>query len=182
MTDRNTDPAELDWASSAFEGFSFGRTAEGQAYEVYRAPIDPLPDGAQQVWVMPAGATEWEPLGYIDPVLNTVFEDASEDEAALVDWPVRYGKTAFTASIDAPLTDGLRALYDALAAGHQKGLDRRLGRLADDLGLWEPVVRRQFGEVQQVLEQAGIGDGYGRLTIPQPVRPPIEPPVRKGEL
>ncbi|MGW2170380.1 hypothetical protein ACWC1C_07590 [Streptomyces sp. NPDC001705] len=180
MTDRNTDPAALDWASAAFE--SFGRAAEGQAYEVYRAPIDPLPDGAQQVWFMPAGATDWEPLGYIDPVRNTVFEDAATDEAAPADWPVRYGKTAFTASIDVPLTDGLRALYDALAFGHQRDLDRRLGRLADDLGLWEPVVRRQFGEVQQVLEQAGIGDVYGRLTIPQPVRPPIEAPARKEQL
>ncbi|MFF9043308.1 hypothetical protein [Streptomyces parvulus] len=180
MTERNTDPAALDWASAAFE--SFGRAAEGQAYEVYRAPISPLPEGAPQAWFVPIGATEWEPLGYIDPALNTVFEDASEDEAALVDWPVQYGKTAFTASIDVPLTDGLRALYDALVAGHQASLDRRLRRLADDLRLWEPVVRRQFGEVQQVLEDAGIGDGYGRLTIPQPVRPAVELPARKGEL
>ncbi|MCF2130156.1 hypothetical protein L1I79_27540 [Strepomyces sp. STD 3.1] len=158
---------------------AYRQAVEDLYYEVYRAPIDPLPRGAQQVWVMPTGATEWEPLGYIDPVLNTVFEDPT-DETTLADWPVQYGKTAFTASIDVPLTDGLRALYDALAAGHQKDLDRRLRRLADDLGLWEPVVHRQFGEVQQVLEQAGIGDGYGRLTIPQPVRPPVEPPAMQG--
>ncbi|MFC7906439.1 hypothetical protein [Streptomyces nigra] len=147
-------------------------------YEVSRYPLDPLPDGAQQVWILPDGARTWEPLGFTTgPVIGVDYGAPDPAETAVITWPRQYGKTAaFTASIDVPLTDGLRALFAALDASHRASLDQRLRRLADDLDRWEPHVRYDFHRVQQVLEDAGIGDGYGRLTIPQPVRPPIEPP------
>lgn len=51
-------------------------------------------------------------------------------------------------------------------------------RLAADLGISSYVARRHFDAVQDVLEQAGVGDGYGRLTLRQPVRPPVQAPAR----
>ncbi|MEU2780565.1 hypothetical protein [Streptomyces sp. NPDC007110] len=151
-----------------------------QYYEVARYPGGPLPDGAQQAWFLPTDGTHWEALGYTTgPIVSMDFGAPDPAETAVLAWPHQHGKAALTASIgiDVPLTDGLRSLFDALAAAHSRALGRRLRRLADDLGQWEPHVRHDFHRVQRVLEDHGIGDGYGRLTIPQPVRPPIEPPA-----
>ncbi|MFF9279549.1 hypothetical protein [Streptomyces griseosporeus] len=145
---------------------------------VWRYP-EALPDGAQQVFVAPPGTTDWEFVGYTtDPIVGVDYGAPDPGETALIAWPRQHGKTtAFTWTLDAPLTGSVHTLFDAFLARHQAGLDRRLRRLARDLGQWEPQVRHDFHAVQQVLEAHGIGDGYGRLTIPQPVRPPIEPPV-----
>lgn len=154
------------------------RQAVTRYYEVYRYPAEPLPDSAQQVWCLPAGATEWEPVGYItDAVIGIDFGAPDPGESAVIAWPYKHGKTAaLTVTLETPLTGGLRALYDALLVSHQADRDQRLRRLADDLGWWEDAVRSHFEAVQQVLEEAGVSDGYGRLTLPQPVRPPIIPP------
>ncbi|MFG2679215.1 hypothetical protein [Streptomyces sp. NPDC048392] len=173
-----------EWARAADEAYR--QAVKDLYYEAYRAaPSVTLFDAARfdaarTAWVLPAGATEWEPFGYINPITGTVYEDTGPAEVPVVTMPCEHGDTAgFTTTVEASLTGDLRALFDALTAAHQADLDRRLLRLADDLGLWEPVVRRQFQGVQYVLEEAGAADGYGRLTISQPVRPPIEPPVRK---
>lgn len=92
-------------------------------------------------------------------------------ETANGTWPHQYGKTtALSVEYTTSLTGSMRGLFDALEASHRADLDRRLVRLANDLGRLEPHVRHGFHVVQQVLETAGI-------TIPQPVRPPIELPV-----
>lgn len=163
----------------------YRRAVESLYYEVYRCPSyppSPLPDGAHHAWFMPSGGTEWEPLGYIDPITSTVYVEPGPAEAPVVTMPCQHGDNAgSTTNVEASLTGDLSSLFDALTTAHSADLDRRLLRLADDLGLWEPIVRRQFQAVQYLLEVAGIADGYGRLTIPQPVRPPIEPPVTNGQ-
>ncbi|RSR98054.1 hypothetical protein EF913_28400 [Streptomyces sp. WAC04189] len=152
----------------------YRQAVEERYYEVYRYPLGPLP----QLWVLPDGATEWQHVGYTtEPIIGIDYGVPDPAETAVIAWPYRHGKTAALASVEASLTGGMRSLFDALTAGWQASLDRRLRRLADDLGLWEPAVRHEFQQVQQVLEGAGIGDGYGRLTIPQPVRPPVDTPA-----
>ncbi|MEV6124400.1 hypothetical protein AB0M23_28485 [Streptomyces sp. NPDC052077] len=142
-------------------------------YEAARYPLGPLPDGAQEVWAQLSGTTEWQHVGYTTEPVPGISHGAPDPAGtAAVARPYRYGKSA-------ALTNGTRMrspLSDVLAAGrHQAVLERRLARLADDLGQWEPHVRHDFRTVQQVLEDHGIGDG--RLTIHQPVRPPAWPSV-----
>ncbi|MDT6983720.1 hypothetical protein ACFSUJ_12100 [Streptomyces lusitanus] len=157
---------------------AYRQTITEQYYVVNRFPASPLPDGAQQVWIRSDDGTEWEHLGYTSgPLVSMDFGQPDPADTAVLTWPHQYGKTALTTTVEVPLTDGLRSLFDALTAGHDRELDRRLRRLAKDLDAWEPHVRHDFQRVQQVLEDHGIGDGYGRLTIPQPVHPPIEPPA-----
>ncbi|MGC4918671.1 hypothetical protein [Streptomyces albogriseolus] len=135
-----------------------------------------------EVFFRPLTGGEWKSLGYATgPLFSMDFGAPDPAETAVLAWPHQHGKAAFTASIDVdvPLADGLRSLFDALAAAHGRALGQRLRRLADDLGQWEPHVRHDFHRVQQVLVDHGIGDGYGLLTIPQPVHPPIEPPAIK---
>ncbi|MFF9269117.1 hypothetical protein [Streptomyces rochei] len=154
------------------------QAVEERYYAVSPYLFGPLPEGAQQLWVLPDGATEWQHVGYTtEPIIGIDYGAPDPAETAVIAWPYQHGKAAALASVEASLTDGMRSLFDALTAGWQASLDRRLRRLADDLGLWEPAVRHEFQQVQQVLEGAGIGDGYGRLTIPQPVRPPVDTPV-----
>ncbi|MEU4172130.1 hypothetical protein AB0F46_35265 [Streptomyces sp. NPDC026665] len=148
------------------------------AVTVWQCPPSPLPDDAQQVWIRPDGTDDWQHVGYTaGPVFGMDHGAPDPSASAVLAVPVvQYGNTtSFT--VEAPLTGTMRALFDALTTCHRAHLDRRLLRIAEDLGQWEPHVRRDFSAVQQVLEAAGIGDGYGRLTIPQPVRPPIEPPA-----
>jgi len=90
-------------------------------------------------------------------------------------WPKQYGKTAFT--IEAPFSSALRACFEPLFAAARARQDRRLARLARQLGLYPEAVRLQLDAVLRILEAAGIADGYGNLTIRQPARPPIPPPV-----
>ncbi|MBU5946769.1 hypothetical protein [Streptomyces sp. PAM3C] len=154
------------------------------AEEAYRQAVteqyyNGCPD-LHEVFFRPLTEAEWQSLGYTTgPIVGMDLGGPDPAETAVLAWPHQHGKAAHTVSIDieVPLTDGLRSLFDALAAAHSRELGRRLRRLADDLGQWEPHVRVDFQRVQQVLEDHGIGDGYGRLTIPQPVRPPIEPPA-----
>ncbi|MEV5368969.1 hypothetical protein AB0N12_06350 [Streptomyces albogriseolus] len=143
--------------------------------QYYNSSPDP-----HAVYFRPLTDGDWQSLGYTTgPIVSMDFGHPDSAETAVLAWPHQHGKATLTASIDVevPLTDGLRSLFDALAAAHNRELDRRLRRLADDLGQWEPHVRLDFQRVQRVLEDHGIGDGYGRLTIPQPVRPHIEPPA-----
>ncbi|MEV1063409.1 hypothetical protein [Streptomyces sp. NPDC050263] len=92
-----------------------------------------------------------------------------------VTWPQQFGKTAFT--IDIPFSGALRQCFEPLFAAARARKDRRLARLAGQLGRNLGAMRHQFDTVVRVLEAAGIADGYGNLTIPQPVRPPVQPPV-----
>lgn len=156
------------------------RAFEERYYEVSRFLFCPPPEGARQAWFLPTGGTEWEPLGYINPITGTAYEDTGPAEVPVVTMPCQHSiTTGFATTVEASRTGDLRALFDALSAAHSAGLDRRLLLLADDLGRWEPHVRHDFHAVLQVLEDAGVADGYGRLTIPQPVRPPVEPPTRR---
>ncbi|MEU8555929.1 hypothetical protein AB0C80_18335 [Streptomyces anthocyanicus] len=172
-----------EWAAMTSEAYR--RAVESLYYEVYRCPSyppSPLPDGAHQAWFMPSGGIEWEPLGYIAPTTGTVYVAHGPGEVPVVTMPCQHSTIAgFTTTVEASLTGDLRALFDALTAAHSADLDRRLLRLADDLGRWEPRVRLEWHQVLQILEDAGVADGYGRLTIPQPVRPPIEPPATNGQ-
>ncbi|MFF3928597.1 hypothetical protein [Streptomyces hirsutus] len=147
---------------------------------VWQYPPPSATDDLQQVWVLPDGATDWQHVGYTtDPIIGIDYGAADPGESAVITWPHQYGKTAALRSVtlEASLTGDTRGLFDALLVGHRAHLDRRLRRLATDLGRWVPHVRHDFHKVQHVLEEAGIGDGYGRLTIPQPVRPPVEQPA-----
>ncbi|MGA4896724.1 hypothetical protein ACPCAJ_01995 [Streptomyces griseoincarnatus] len=153
------------------------------AEEAYRQAVNEQyyngrPD-LHEVYFRPLTGGEWQSLGYTTgPLVGMDFGAPDPADTAVLAWPHQHGKATLTASLDieVPLTDGLRSLHDALAAAHSRALGRRLRRLAHDLGQWEPHVRVDFQRVQQVLEDHGIGDGYGRLTIPQPVHPPIETP------
>ncbi|MGW0566111.1 hypothetical protein [Streptomyces tauricus] len=118
---------------------------------------------------------EWTPVGVLGSIEG--MDDSEEDPAvpAFV-WPHLHGKTALTARLGTSFTYTHGPFDEALAALdaiYRARLDRRLARLARALGQWEEIVRRDFHAVQQVLEDAGVLDGYGRITIPQPVRPPV---------
>ncbi|MEU6376777.1 hypothetical protein [Streptomyces sp. NPDC046909] len=121
----------------------------------------------------------WQPLGHIVSTGQPPYVCAPPDwQREVVTWARQYGKSAgvLTATIEASLT-GIHTLVDSLFANHQAQRDRRVRRLADDLGLWPETARSQFDAVERVLEAAGVGDGYGRLSLTQPVRPPVPPPV-----
>ncbi|MFJ3794971.1 hypothetical protein ACIPSJ_01645 [Streptomyces sp. NPDC090088] len=92
-------------------------------------------------------------------------------------WPYQYGKGTVEVAFDGPVTRSLRTLFEPLFLAADVWQERRLARIAEDLGLHPRVARLQFDGVRRVLEAAGIGDGYGRLTIRQPVRPPVELPT-----
>lgn len=132
----------------------------------------PTPDDARQMWFRSHEPPDWEPLGTTGPVIGLDFGVEDPYESAVLGWPHQYGKTAaLSVEYTTPFTSVMRGLFDALEASHQADLNRRLARLARDLGRFVPHVRHDFHAVQQVLEAAGITDGYGRITIPQPVRP-----------
>jgi len=112
----------------------------------------------------------WQPLGRL---IEHAFDDEPY-EATVISWPRRYGKTvALKTAVETPYAWAVRGLF---AAQHARR-EQQIQRLADALGWWPETVRRQYDAVQQVLQDAGIGDGYGQLTIPQPVRPPLIPPA-----
>lgn len=118
---------------------------------------------------------EWTPVGVLGSIEG--LDDKQEDPAApAFVWPHLHGKTALTTRLETSFTytrsrfDEAIHVFDAL---YRARLDRRLARLARALGQWEEIVRRDFHAVQRVLEDAGVLDGYGRVTVPQPVRPPV---------
>lgn len=102
----------------------------------------------------------------------------SEDLEPAFVWPRQSGKSAFTIEATFQQTDAMKSLFAWVDAHVRARQQATVARLADELGWSEPLVRRQFDAVQDVLEAAGIGDGYGGLTIPQPVRPPVPTPSR----
>ncbi|MFJ2515586.1 hypothetical protein ACIPEL_36215 [Streptomyces griseoviridis] len=115
----------------------------------------------------------WQHAGFTSgPIIGIDYGVADAAESAVLAWPL----SGQTVSLDVPRDDRLRALFDALAVAHQADLELRLLRLANDIGHYEPHVRYEFTAVQQILKDAGISDGYGRLTLRQPVRPPVELP------
>ncbi|MDX5570264.1 hypothetical protein PYK79_52905, partial [Streptomyces sp. ID05-04B] len=162
-------------AARAFDAY---RLAIKKEYmQVFRWPDPPTDERAAQVWIQPEGTTEWQPLGYTTDVPVVGMDHGVPDpyESAVIAWPQQYGKTHhITAAFDPSSTGAMRRLFEALLTAR---LDRRLRRLARDLGRREATVRRQFEQVQTVLERTGIGDGFGQLTIAQPVRPPLDPPA-----
>lgn len=108
----------------------------------------------------------------------TDMEFTSRDPEPAFVWPRQHGKTALTLTATFHQTDGMRDLFawvDECVRSRQAATVRRL---AAELGIHAYVARRDFDAVQDVLEQAGIGDGYGNLTVPQPVRPPVPAPPR----
>lgn len=160
--------AYLDQTIPSVEALTEGMAAMAATLQ------QPPPEDVHQMWTRPHGATDWEPLGYTTgPVIGLDHGAADPYESAVLAWPHQYGKTAFAFELTVPFTSSMRGLFDALDASYQAALDRRLVRLADDLGRFLPHVRHDFHAVQQVLETAGVLDGYGRITIPQPIRPSI---------
>ncbi|MGY1498571.1 hypothetical protein ACW4TU_18560 [Streptomyces sp. QTS52] len=101
-----------------------------------------------------------------------------EPRERVVVWPRQHGKSALTLEATFHQTDGLRDLFARVDAHVHARRQTTVTRLADEFHRPRFLVRRQFDAVQDVLEQAGIGDGYGGLTIRQPVRPPVPAPSR----
>lgn len=118
-----------------------------------------------------------EALGWADIGAVVGIDYGYDPAQSVVVWPRQYGKQAFTLEFEGPLKEGARELFEQIFASIRARQDLMLARLARELGIWPEAARRQFDAVQKVLETAGIGDGYGQLTIPQPVRPPIALPV-----
>ncbi|MCX4974256.1 hypothetical protein [Streptomyces sp. NBC_00620] len=89
-------------------------------------------------------------------------------------WPylLKYSfTTEFTSKV--PLSDTGRTAMHPLFAELLVRQLRTVHRLARQLGIRPREAQRQFDQVQRVLEETGIGDGYGCLTLSQPVRPPV---------
>ncbi|WP_435218376.1 hypothetical protein [Streptomyces sp. bgisy034] len=146
-----------------------------QYVPVYQYPSAELPADAHQMWVQPHGADSWQHLGYTSgPILGLDF--GQHDPEMAVAWPFQDVPVVST-TVEVNLTDTMHALFDALLSSHRADLERRLHRLAEDLGRWVEQVRHDFDQVLAVLEAAGIADGYGRLTVTQPVRPPVQVPA-----
>ena len=148
------------------------------AEEAYLQALTDQYVSVHEVLFRPLTSGDWQALGYSTaPLVGLDYGAPNPGETATVFWPRKHGKTAaLSLDFEAACGDGTRALLDALLAGHQAQMDQRLHRLAQDLSQWEPRVRRDFTAVQQILEDLGIADGYGQLTIPQPVRPEPLPP------
>ncbi|MFJ2007033.1 hypothetical protein [Streptomyces chartreusis] len=146
-----------------------------QYVPVYQYSPAELPADVHQVWVQPHGADGWQHLGYTSgPVLGVDF--GQSDPEMVVAWPLQDVPVVCT-TVEVNLSASMRALFDALLSSHRADLERRLHRLAEDLGRWVEQVRHDFEQVLAVLEAAGVADGYGRLTIAQPVRPPVQVPA-----
>ncbi|MDX2520563.1 MULTISPECIES: hypothetical protein [Streptomyces] len=106
-----------------------------------------------------------------------VVPDVDAEDLAL-NWPRQHGKSQLRGELQVTFqpTDQMRRAFGRLNAQIEQRRTRRLLRLARDLSLPLFLVRSRFNAVERVLEASGIGDGYGGLTIPQPVRPPVQLP------
>lgn len=103
---------------------------------------------------------------------------AIEDlEPALV-WPRQYGKKAFTLTATFSPSRGIRDLFAWVDEHVRTRQAVTVDRLAHELGITTDAARRHFDAVQDVLYAAGLVDGYGGLTVPQPVRAPVPWPDR----
>ncbi|WP_405925450.1 hypothetical protein [Streptomyces sp. NBC_00035] len=127
------------------------------AFEEYRSPIE---------------------IG-IDGIRQALAADIPDPPTAYFNWPRQYGKGALTTEFvfDGPNADVARAHFEALFALAHAAQEQRLDRLSRELGIPPSLARHQFEGIQRVLERTGIADGYGNLTVPQPVRPPIALPA-----
>lgn len=93
----------------------------------------------------------------------------------VIDWPRQWGLTLASERWTTNATLG-----GFLAAeGAKQRRAAAVARLADEQSLPRFLIRNRFDAVQRLLEEAGIADGYGRLTILQPVRPPVPNPARR---
>lgn len=103
----------------------------------------------------------------------------ADAEDLVPNWPRQYGKTRLRGGLEVTFqpTDQMRRAFGRLHAQIERRRTRRLLRLARDLSLPLFLVRSRFNAVERVLEASGIGDGYGGLTIPQPVRPLVQLPA-----
>lgn len=152
------------------QGMDAAREAMAACEQALR-PVPPPEPKAGRAYVFDEGLS-WTELGAVVGI-----DYGSEPAQSVVVWPRQFGKQAFTFEFESPLKGGAREMFEQISASIRARQDRMLARLARELGWYPEAVRRQFEAVQDVLETAGIGDGYGQLTIPQPVRPPIPPPV-----
>lgn len=160
-------------ASEAFE-----RGVAGVSRALLETIVPPQPDRPEtQVWIRPHGEDDWQHLAD-SPMVS--FDPGVPDNCAMVMWPRHHGKRALTGEItfEGPLSETARLWLEPLFADLLVRRDRTVHRLAHELGLDIRAARHQFDLVQHILESAGIGDGYGRLTIRQPVRPPVQAPRR----
>ncbi|MET7475100.1 hypothetical protein ABZT17_12165 [Streptomyces sp. NPDC005648] len=123
------------------------------------------------------------------PLRTVTFDEAGVEHVVAdwpgIEWPRKSGKGALRRALSGELTvefpasQSLARAFNALFAADWARQERMLQRLAADLGTSASLARKQFQDVVRVLEDAGLADGYGRLTIPQPVRPPILAPSRR---
>lgn len=155
---------------------------EVQRFLVERFPWPPPAHREMnQVFIRPHGADDWQHLGYTDSAGIVGVDYGFAPVREVVVWPRRYGKSALTAefTFEGPFAfaAAARAMCEPLFAELLVRRDHTVHRLAHELGLDVRAARHQFDLVQHILETSGIGDGYGRLTIPQPVRPSIAPPA-----
>ncbi|MFC8361105.1 hypothetical protein ACFUIY_14680 [Streptomyces griseorubiginosus] len=94
-----------------------------------------------------------------------------------LEWPRQCGKDAWRQALSGeltvrfPVTEAMSRAFAALLAADYARQDRMLRHLATDLGIPASLAREQYDDVVRVLEKAGVADGYGCLTVPQPVRP-----------
>lgn len=121
---------------------------------------------------------DWHHLGYTYRDFALGAFPGDPDGIGVLDWPRKHGrknlaahtfKTQLTAVLD-------EVLFTGVSEHVRARQDATVRRLARDLRTTPARARADFDAVQRVLEAAGIGDGYGRLTTPQPVREPIHPP------
>ncbi len=101
--------------------------------------------------------------------------EAPEPAFAWTHWP---GKSALTLETTFRPSDGVRELFAWVDEHIRVRQAATVDRLAAELGIPAHVARQHFDAVQHLLEETGVGDGYGDLTIPQPVRPPVPWPSR----
>lgn len=100
-----------------------------------------------------------------------------------IEWPRQYGRRTLMrelsgeVTVEGPAARALFAAFEPLFAADLTRHERMLHRLAADLQIPVFLTRKRFRAVQRVLEDAGIADGYGRLTIPQPARTPVPAPA-----
>ncbi len=116
----------------------------------------------------------WADNGW-EGVASLTLEHRYPEKEELPLWPRQFGKQVLVQKFthEGPLSHSARAALKPFFAQLLVRRDRTVHRLAHHLGLHPAVVRTQFDQVQHVLEETGIGDGYGCLTLTQPVRPPV---------
>lgn len=116
----------------------------------------------------------WASNGW-EGVASVTLEHRYPADMELPVWPRQLGKQTLVQefTLKGPRSRLARAALRPFFAQLMIRRDRTVHRLAHHLSLHPAVVREQFDQVQHVLEETGIGDGYGCLTLTQPVRPPV---------